>query len=313
MEYAPIRRHLRLKEWPPKIDRQLRPAPNYLAATDGSLHDIEYRVRTDTDGYIIPPASHLNEAADTVVFFGDSFVESVYVPEEQRFVAAIQSILKEADVQARCLNAGYSGATTLHMLMALIGKVGRRSATTVVLVIPSNDAFSLIKRGGFWCKEDKRYSPLVPPPNIVEVPSQPLDLMDLQAVLSLFADACHRLGLNLVLATFPHRTSDFTADSWLSRRFKTATNYTRTLEWRRSVNAAVRTIATQLHLPLVDLEALVSTRIEWFYDDVHMNEAGSKGVAQILGDFLVARYLNQGNCTPDYKVDPQVKTIFHSV
>ena len=287
MERAPTRRFLRLKEWLPLLDRQQRPAPDYLAASDGSLRDIEYRVRTDADGYILPPPADLDGVTDEVIFFGDSFVESTYVPEEHRFVAAIQTILREAGVPARCLNAGYSGATTLHMLMTLLGKVGRRPATTIVLVIPSNDAFALIKKGGFWCRGDKRYAPIVPVPEGIDVPVQPLDLADLQAVLNLFVDACRRLRLNFVLATFPHRTAAFMADPWLSRRFKRAVNYERAHEWRRAVNAVGRATAKRLNLPFVDLEEMISSRIEWFYDDLHMNEIGSEAIARILGDFLV--------------------------
>lgn len=289
MERAPIRRHLRLKEWIPSVDRQMRPAADYLAATDGSLRDTEYRVRTDSDGYILPPPTELNGIDDSVIFFGDSFVESIYVPEDQRFVAGIQAALQRAGVPARCLNAGYSGATTLHMLMSLIGKVGRRPKTTIVLVLPSNDALALIKKGGFWCREDRRYSPVVPVPEGVEAPAQPLDIADLQAALNLFVDACRRLRLDLVLATFPHRTADFTADPWLPRRFKSAANYARMLEWRRSVNAVARAVANRLALPFVDLEALVSAGTEWFYDDLHMNEAGSTRIVEALGGFLIAR------------------------
>lgn len=286
MDRTKVRRSLRLKEWQPLIDRQLRPAPDYLAASDGSLRDIDYRVRTDADGYILPPHADLDDIADTLIFFGDSFVESTYVPEGQRFVAAIQTILRDIGVPAHCLNAGYSGATTLHMLMSLLGKVGRRPATTIVLVIPSNDAFALIKEGGFWCRGDKRYAPIVPVPEGITVPAQPLDLEDMQAVLNLFVDACRRLRLDLVLATFPHRTATFTNDPWLHRRFKSAANYERAHEWRRSVNKVGRAVANRLNIPFVDLEAIVSTRTEWFYDDLHMNETGSQGIAKIFGDFL---------------------------
>lgn len=269
------------------LDRQLRPTPDYLAATDGSLRDIEYRIRTDADGYILPPPVDLDGVTDRIIFFGDSFVESIYVPEEHRFVVEVQSILRDAGQPVRCLNAGYSGATSLHMLLALIGKVGRCPATTIVLVIPSNDAFALIKKGGFWCREDKRYSPVVPVPDGMKVSSQPLDLTDFRATLNLFIDTCHRFRLRLLLATFPHRTADFNTDNWLQRRFNNFDNYERVKELRRSVNAVARSISKRLNTPLVDLEMLVSTQTNWFYDDLHMNEAGSKGVAHIIGDALL--------------------------
>lgn len=293
MERSLPRRSLRLKEWPPLCDTQQRPTPGYLAATDGSLRDIEYRVRTDADGYIVAPPVDFEGTTDTFIFFGDSFVESTYVPEAQRFVAEIQCMLREFGLRAQCLNAGYSGATTLHLLMSLLGKVGPRPATTIVLVIPSNDAFALIKAGGYWCRGDKRYAPILPVPEGVDVPAQPLALDDLRAVANLFVDTCRRLRLPLLLATFPHRTATFGSDPWLQRRFKSAANYERTQAWRRSVNAVGRSIAKRLSVPFCDLEEIASMQIEWFYDDLHLNEVGSRGIARILGEFL----FKQRNCT----------------
>ena len=280
------KRHLRLKEWMPLTDKLLRPSAEYLAATDGSLLDIEYRLRTNSDGFIMPPPVDLNYVSNNIIFFGDSFVESTYVPEGQRFAADVQSNLIGANIPVHCFNAGYSGATSLHLLMSLIGKVGRRPATTIVFIVPSNDSFALLKKGGFWCQLDKRYSPFIPVPNNLSVPTQPLDLTDLLAVLNLFVDACHRLRLKLVLATFPHRTAEFGTDRWLLRRFKTEENYSRTRQWRNSVNTVMRSVAKRVSLPFVDLELIVSTKSDWFYDDLHMNEEGSFGVSKILSDFL---------------------------
>lgn len=273
------------------LDTVLRPAPDYLAATDGSLEDTEFRLRTDANGYILPPPLDDDDDGfdETIIFFGDSFVESVYVAEAKRFAASVQSRLREAGVRVRCLNGGYSGATTLHLLMALLGKVGRSPATSIVLVVPSNDALSLLKKGGYWCMNDRRYAPIVPVSEGGEAGMQPLDLGDIQAVLNLFVDACRRMRLELVLATFPHRTVDYAVDPWLARRFKNATNYTRMLGWCDSVNSVVRAVAVRLGMPFVDLDAQISTQSLLFYDDLHLNEVGSQYVTEIFGDFLLAR------------------------
>jgi hypothetical protein len=291
MKQAIVRRYLRLKEWQANSDQLMRPSSDYLSASDGSLRNIEYRLRTDADGYILPPPSEIDSATDSIIFFGDSFVESTFVPEEQRFFASVQTILGNAGRPARCMNAGYSGATTLHLLMSLIGKVGRRPATTIVLIFPSNDAFSLVKQGGYWCRSDKRYSPIVPVLDGLDQSLQPLDTQDERAVLNLFVDACNRLGLPLILATFPHRSANFSEDSWLKRRFKNTKNYERAHDWRRSVNAVGRAIATRRNIPFIDLEELVSTRTECFYDDLHMNEVGSAIVAQVLSEYLLSLHI----------------------
>ena len=86
----------------------------------------------------------------------------------------------------------------------------------------------------------------------------------------------------LTLATFPHRTAPFEADPWLQRRFGAAAGYQRVLTPRRQANDVVRAVATRMNLPLIDLDAALSTRTELFYDDLHMNAAGSAVVADLL-------------------------------
>jgi lysophospholipase L1-like esterase len=285
-ERVPARRHIRLKEWRPNLDTVARPPPDYLAATDGSLADADYRMRTDAAGFILPPASAEAPDAPAIFFFGDSFVESTYVAESERFPAAVQARLLTMGRPARCLNAGYSGATTLHLLLALLAKVGPAPGATVCLVVPSNDALALVKEGGFWTCTDKRYAPVIPVPEVAPPPGRPLDLADLEMTLRLFADACGQLRLRLLLATFPHRTGEYGADPWLRRRFKDATNYARILGWRRAVNDLVRKVAGERSVPLIDLDAALSAESRWFYDDLHMNAAGSRQVAELLAEQL---------------------------
>ena len=280
---APVRRSIRLKEWRPSQDALLQPTPAYLAATDGSLTDAACRLRTDGNGFILAPET-LDHFEESLVFLGDSFVESVYVPEDKRFPAATQSTLRSAGLGVHCLNGGYSGATTLHLLLALLAKVGRSPRTSVCLVVPSNDALALAKKGGYWCRDDARYSPIVPIPESAKAGNQPFDVADLTSVLNLFVDTCRRLRLGLILATFPHRTASFESDPWLQRRFATAANYARLHSVRARVNDAVRAVARRLALPLLDFDAQLSTRTTLFYDDLHLNVSGSERAAELVAD-----------------------------
>lgn len=286
MSEARQRRFIRLKEWTPDLDVRLRPTPAYLSGTDGSLPDQEYRLRTDADGYILPPADDSTSRDNpTLLVLGDSLVESVYVPEHQRFVAAVEPWLAQRGVHYRCLNGGYSGATTLHLHHALMAKVGRRPNTTVLLVAPVSDAWSLIKQGGYWCAADKRYSPIVPP-RVGDVREQALDLADIRAVLPLFIHGCRLLGLGILLGTNPHRMSSYDQDPWLRRRFKNATNYNKMRSARTRCNEVVRQVAIDMNVPCVDLETALSSRTDLFYDDLHMNVAGSEMLTSLVGGFL---------------------------
>jgi lysophospholipase L1-like esterase len=284
----PPRRNIRLKEWPPSLDSEQRPSAEYLAAADGTLVDRLYRLRTNDDGYIVGPAGPDAAFDETLLFLGDSFVESVFVDEGARFPAAVEARLRAAGRQVRCLNGGYSGATTLHLLLALLAKVGRAAQTQVCLVVPSNDALALAKRGGYWALRDKRYAPIVPVPEGSDAGHQPVDAADLRVLLGLFVDTCRRLRLPLTLATFPHRTATFAADPWLQRRFGAEAGYNRVLVPRRQLNDVVRAVAARMNLPLIDLDAAISARTDLFYDDLHMNASGSALVADLVATAYAA-------------------------
>lgn len=286
---APARRHIRLKEWRPLLDSVLDPTPEYRAATDGSLTDSGFRLRTDVDGFIVAP--ELPGAAPPerdVLFFGDSFVESTYIAEPERFPAGVQARLASAGHHVRCLNAGYSGATTLHLLLALLAKRGNHRNAGVVLVAPSNDALALVKAGGFWTQTDQRYAPVIPIPEGLETPAQALDADELDRLLRVFVDTCRGLGHALLLATFPHRSVEYGSDPWLRRRFKTAANYGRIVGWRRIVNDVTRRVAAERGVALLDLDAALSAQTRWFYDDLHMNPDGSRQVADLVAERLRA-------------------------
>lgn len=283
------RRFIRLKEWDPSLDRIMRPADAYVAATDGSLPADDYRLRTNEQGYIVgPPEGDAAEDADRdgqVVVLGDSLVESVYVHEADRFVAKAQTRLSHQGIRIRCVNAGYSGSTSLQLVQLMLAKLSPRVRCAVMLVAPVSDAFVLIREHGYWCTGDKRFSPIVPPSNVEEreVPFRPDDL---RAVLPVFVHACRSMGHWPMLATHAHRQTDYADDPWLRRRFKNAGNCAKLQAARRGCNAAVRQVAAALAVPCLDLEALTALHSHWLYDDMHLNGEGSVAVADHLAAFL---------------------------
>lgn len=284
------RRFIRLKEWGPHLDMVMRPSETYLAGTDGSLAAADFRLRTDTDGFIVGSArSDTAAPADRdgrVVVFGDSLVESVYVHEGDRFVAQAESLLAVQGLRIRCANAGYSGSTSLQLVQAMIAKLGRRPPSTVMLVAPVSDAFVLIRERGYWCFGDKRFSPVVPHTN-ADDKEVPFAADDLKAVLPIFIAACRSMGHWPVLATHVHRQAPYAQDAWLRRRFKNAANCTKLQAARRGCNAAVRQVAAAYAVPCLDLEILAQQHQDWLYDDMHLNALGSARVAVHLADFLI--------------------------
>lgn len=283
------RRFIRLKEWGPHLDMMMRPSDAYIAGTDGSLVAADFRLRTDTDGFIVGP-DRVDTAVPAdrdgrVVVFGDSLVESVYVHEGERFVAQAESRLAGQGLHIRCANAGYSGSTSLQLVQAMIAKLGRRPPSAVMLVAPVSDAFVLIRERGYWCFGDKRFSPVVPHTN-TDDKEVPFAADDLKAVLPIFIAACRSMGHWPMLATHVHRQAPYAGDAWLRRRFKKASNCVKLQAARRGCNAAVRQAAAAHAVPCWDLEAQAAQHHDWLYDDMHLNALGSAQAAVHFADFL---------------------------
>jgi hypothetical protein len=72
----------------------------------------------------------------------------------------------------------------------------------------------------------------------------------------------------------------------LRRRFKNAANYNKMRSARTNCNEVVRQVAKDMNVPCVDLEAALAGRNDLFYDDLHMNVAGSEMLTSLVGEFL---------------------------
>lgn len=117
------------------------------------LLDKRFRVRTDSQGFILGPgeaASRQSPRAD-IIFFGGSTTECLYVEEENRFPYVVSQKLRGpggASLQVR--NGGVSGNHGMHSLLALLAKGVSQEPKYVVLMHAINDVNMLAKTLSYW-------------------------------------------------------------------------------------------------------------------------------------------------------------------
>lgn len=144
-------RKIYLKEYPPNAAITFMPDDNYMANSE-FLTQKPYRVRTDSNGYIIGPNNILNKSNSVdIIFFGGSTTECKYVDEEKRFPYLVGEILSQKIGKRICArNAGVSGKNIMHSTLDLISKGIPLHPKIIVLMHNANDLSQLTKAGSYW-------------------------------------------------------------------------------------------------------------------------------------------------------------------
>lgn len=290
------RRHIRLKEWACNHNKTLQPKEEYLEFTNGSLVDQEYKLRTNSEGFILPKKIKerpVLENTKKIFFFGDSFVEQVYSDEEKRIFSVVQDeVAKEQDII--CLNGGYSGATSLNLFNSILNKIQPNSNSIIFFVVPSNDVLALKYNRGYWCYGDQRYTPVLPVAEIKEKFNDSLNLDHLLGVVKSIKEYCDNFSMPFLLATFPYVNRDYENQPWYQKRYGARRSYSDLIAQRKSVNELIRTLSASKNIPLCDLEKAFSGSPTDFYDDLHLNHKGGDAVGRYVAGFMLDYFRNKG-------------------
>jgi lysophospholipase L1-like esterase len=144
-EHLTSKRSLLLKEHAPNLDSIVKPSNDHMVGAE-NLKQKDFALRTDKDGFIVGPRDNDN-AKDkvSIIFFGGSTTECIFVEEELRFPYLISQKLN-----VRILNSGVSGNHSLHSLLLLVGKGLPYKPNHVVLMHAVNDLGSLSKTLSYW-------------------------------------------------------------------------------------------------------------------------------------------------------------------
>ncbi len=279
---APERRSIRLKEFGPSISRTVAPTPRYLRQTNGSIEAGDYAIETDPDGFILAP-QHRGREGERIYVLGDSFVECSFIAQGSRFCDLLNDRLAGRD--ATVLNGGYSGSTMLHLFNRLMNKVVHRAPAHVVVVMPSNDVLALVQPGGYWNFADQRYAPVLPVEEAAGEPDFEGNAQALAGLVRLFCSAARDFGFRLTLATMPFVARDYRGLAWLRIRHKRPKVYEELIAKRQMLNRILSQAARAEGADLLDLENAFDPAM--FYDDVHLNEAGCRCMAELLAARLL--------------------------
>lgn len=284
-DYVSDRRFIRLKETAPNQDVMRARPEGYLEATDGTVGDGPWRVRTDRHGFIMT-GNDIREDVPPLVFLGDSFVESTFTPEGVRFVSHVERLFADHGIEYRCLNGGYSGATTLQLfnvflnkIVPLVGRGGR-----IVFFLPQSDLPIYFRPHSYWYPTD-RYATVLPPfePEAMDLPKGPRALT---SILGLAVWAAREFDIGLVLVTSPHRHGSRERDKFLAERISEEQHQS-LLQRRAEIRQAVQSFALDSGVVLIDADAEFLERPEIFYDELHLNDVGHSIFAPWLAKQLL--------------------------
>lgn len=273
-------RNIRLKEHSPNNETSYEVAALYRNVANESLGEGPFLLRTDMHGFICTGNEVLPEG-EPVAFLGDSFVESTYASEESRFISQVERI-----TGFPCLNGGYSGSTTLHSLNSMINKIypvvglGGR----VVLFVGQTDSAAVEYDGTYWSAH-RRGAPIIPP--VAPLGTLPQGLDSTRRILQLVVDSAAVLGIKLVLATSAFSMPDFSSDRAIRMKYKRNREaYYRNQDVRLKIVELVREMAEANRVPFIDGHAFVGGDAAYFYDELHLNEAGQTYFAKFLAKEL---------------------------
>ncbi|MFJ4167921.1 SGNH/GDSL hydrolase family protein [Paenarthrobacter sp. NPDC089714] len=281
------RRFIRLKESTPNLDGMRARPEGYLEATDGTVGDGPWRVRTDEHGFIVT-GNDVAAGAPPLVFIGDSFVEATFTPESIRFVSQVERHLQSDGLNFRCLNGGYSGATTLQLFNVFLNKVvplvGRGGK--VVFFLPQSDLPIYFRPHSYWYPTD-RYAPLLPPvePAATDLPR---GSSALTAILGLAVWAAQEFGIDLILVSSPHRNATREEDAYLARRIS-ADQHLSLAQRRQDIRTAVHKFVATSGVTFIDADTEFLDKPSAFYDELHLNDSGHDIFAAWLADQLRIR------------------------
>ena len=143
--YTNIKRSLMLREHSPNVNANLKPDEIYISNTQ-NLTQKDFLLRTDKDGFIVGPKDFdKTDSEVSIIFFGGSTTECIYVEEERRFPYLVSESLR-----LRVLNGGVSGNHSMHSLLAMIGKGVPYKPKNIVLMHAVNDLVLLSKTLSYW-------------------------------------------------------------------------------------------------------------------------------------------------------------------
>ncbi|MGE0610905.1 MAG: SGNH/GDSL hydrolase family protein [Hyphomicrobiales bacterium] len=148
-------RGLIVREWQPNRRHRFGTPSARRTGSDEPVKDW-YALDMDPSGFIEP--SFIHDRPDLeIAFVGGSTTECLYMEPEERFpYLAGRLIEQRTGLRINSLNAGKSGNTSMHSLIAYLGKIAPLKPRYAVLLNALNDIGVLGSHGTYW-NTDRTY------------------------------------------------------------------------------------------------------------------------------------------------------------
>lgn len=279
-----LERLIRFKEWGPYTDKLITPKTEYIQTSDGSLDAVAFRVRTDAEGFLQTGNELANPGGmRKVVMLGGSFVESLFVHEQQRFASILERKLQGSELRFQCWNGGYSGSTLLHSFNVFMNKVIPQTAYVerVLIFTAMSDLRTLTRKRSYWAR-DKTHAPVLEDRNGSAPADRDPSTEQMEPLLRTFIAAARNFGQEPIIVGSPFRDGDYEADPFMERMHGNRETYDSAQEQMRMINRAAKNVALAEGATFVDAEAALHGRFDLFYDTMHLNVAGQ----EVMADFL---------------------------
>jgi len=269
-------RAIRLKEFELNHDFGTSPPEHYRNVRGGAPEPRSYRIRTDANGFML---SSERTSESKIIGLGDSVLECMFIDEEKRLCAQIEQRL---GCSAQVLNGGYSGATSLHMLNAILNKIVPIRPSGIFLMTGIMDIEAMFKKRSFW-SEDVYLRPLFEINGDPGVWDQDFrDEMDVVSRLRISAsiiDVARNFGIPLSFISTPH-FHDYSG-AYITQTY-TVDDFPKKTLARQRANRSLRDLCQSQSVPFFDVEEDMAHRGDLFYDDIHLNEAGAAFLVECL-------------------------------
>lgn len=280
------KRSIRLKEHELDLDVYRSSTERIQKLSDRSLPQGPYLVRTDNQGFILT-GNEISPGTPDLFIIGDSFVESHFAAEDLRFASQLERGLFATGTPYRVRNGGYSGMTSLHMLGVLTTKMPPllSARSKLLLVIGQSDVNALSSPGLYW-EQTKTVTPFVAPATDSRAMPQYWRDAFVEMVTTIVTFAKLH-GYDFAISAGLFRNGDFDHDAVIRRTYqRNRESHAASLEKRRFVIEAVRSIAHTNAIPLFDASAEFLERPEFFYDLLHLNHAGQTAYSNALASWI---------------------------
>ncbi len=258
----------------------------------------KYVFRTDENGFVKP--SKIYENADVNIFFlGGSTTECETVDELYRFPYLVGRFLEEkTHKKINSYNAGKSGNNTIHSINNLLNKIAPLTPQIVVRMDNINDLSTLLYEATYWNHNKGRSNLACFSKKISELRNLRNE-WDESPYVAMFSDHAHQERIKAehykILKLFVAITRALGAEPVLMtqvNRIENDPNFS-TGRGEAEFNDVYRRLYKEFHevtrqlardekVMLIDLAKKVEGSEKYIYDSVHLNNEGSKLVAQII-------------------------------